>query len=168
MAKTFLIILFIFSGLKSIYCQTGNTYLGAYYFDGWKKVAGNTHLTPQLKTNYSDRQPVWGWVTSTQSIMDKQIVAASDAGLSFFSFCWYYRNTSPIDSSNRALYFFNHSPEKEKLKFCLLIANHQGYEYGPNEWSILEAEWIKQFKQKNYLTVDGKPLIIFFFIINIG
>lgn len=135
--------------------------LGAYYFDGWKKEKGNTHLTPQLKQNL-DRKPVWGWVTSTQSIMDKQIDAAADAGLSFFSFCWYYNAKNEIDSSNRALLYYNRSPQKKRLKYCLMVANHKGFELGPNEWPVVTTEWIKQFKAGNYLLVDGKPLIIFF------
>lgn len=152
------LFLFVFCNAQA---QSSNIKLGAYYFDGWKKENGNTHLPPGLKQNL-DRKPVWGWVTSTQNIMNKQIDAAANAGLSFFSFCWYYNPKKNIDSSNRGLLYYNNSPQKKRLKYCLLVANHTGYEIGPKEWPTVSNEWIKQFKSGTYLLVDGKPLIIFF------
>jgi len=142
--------------------QVSQPKIGAYYFDGWKKLKGNPHLTSLLVNQYAEREPKWGWVTSTQKNVDNQIIAAADAGLNFFSFCWYYNKKYSVDSSNRALGYFNKSKVNAKLDFCLMIANHEGYEIGPNEWSIVCDEWIKQFKSKKYLTVNGKPLIIFF------
>lgn len=156
--KGVLLCLFLLLFLNT---QAQSVKLGAYYFDGWKKEKGNTHLTPQLKQNL-DRKPVWGWVTSTQSIMDKQIDAAANAGLSFFSFCWYYNPKNNVDSSNRALLYYNRSAQKNRLNFCLMVANHKGFEIGPNEWPAVTKEWIKQFKSGNYLLSNGKPLIIFF------
>jgi hypothetical protein len=142
--------------------QVNQPRIGAYYFDGWKKLKGNPHLTSLLINEFSEREPKWGWVTSTQKNVDNQIIAASEAGLSFFSFCWYYNKKYPVDTSNRALSYFNKSKVNAKLEFCLMVANHEGYEIGPAEWPIVCDEWIKQFKSAKYLKVDGKPLIIFF------
>jgi hypothetical protein len=142
--------------------QVSQTKIGAYYFDGWKKLEGNPHLTSLLINQYSEREPKWGWVTSTQKNVDNQIIAASDAGLSFFSFCWYYKKKYSMDTTNRALSYFNKSKVNSNLNFCLMVANHEGYELGPAEWPIVCDEWIRQFKLKRYLTVEGKPLIIFF------
>jgi len=136
--------------------------IGAYYFGGWQSLNNNIHLTSLLKTNFQNREPKWGWVTGTQQIMNKQIVAASDAGISFFSFCWYDRGNKTVKQANPDLYYFNHSPEKNKLKFCLMVANHKGSEIGPNEWQVVTSKWLRQFQFSNYLKVDGKPLIIFF------
>ena len=63
--------------------------VGAYYFDGW---TGHypIHITNALTTTFAGREPKWGWITSSQKIMDEQIGLASDAGLSFFDFCWYF------------------------------------------------------------------------------
>jgi hypothetical protein len=46
----------------------------------------------------------------------------------------------------------------------LLVANHEGYEIGPKDWDKVCAEWVSLFKAGNYLTVDKKPLIIFYSI----
>ncbi|MBE9667886.1 glycoside hydrolase family 99-like domain-containing protein [Mucilaginibacter boryungensis] len=136
--------------------------IGAYYFDGWTKDTNNSHLTKSLIEDYSFRKPIWGWVTSKQSIIDAQINAAANAGLSFFSFCWYYNTSKPIDSLNRGLMLYNKSSVKKRLKFCLLVANHAGSLIGTKEWPVVVKEWIKQFKSGNYLTVNKKPLIVFF------
>jgi len=52
--------------------------VGAYYFDGW---SGQTnHITELLKTEFADRQPVWGWKDDTVEIMQRQIDYCADHG----------------------------------------------------------------------------------------
>ena len=137
-----------------------NILLGAYYFDGWNK--GSNHISGKLKNRYQDREPVWGWVTSTQPIVDAQIKAAADAGIGFFSFDWYFRNGSDNYPLNHALSLYLSSPERKKLQFCLMVANHNPYFVKPDNWEDVSEIWLKLFKQKGYLKVDGKPLLIFF------
>lgn len=145
----------------AVFAQT-KPCVGAYYFDGWTKLNNNAHLTNSLMNDFKERKPIWGWVTSTQSVIDAQINCAADAGLSFFSFCWYYNSKININTSNNALLLYNQSLNKHKLKFCLMVANHKPYEIGPKDWAAVTTEWIKQFKLANYLKVDNKPLLIFF------
>ena len=136
--------------------------IGAYYFDGW---SGTTfHITDDLKKKFPEREPVWGWVTSEQKAVDEQIALASGAGLSFFSFCWYFKNgTDPRDiPNNRALSFYKNSKNVKKLEYCLLVANHAGYDVGPNNWEDLTNTWLGEFRHPQYLQVDKKPLLIFF------
>lgn len=136
--------------------------LGAYYFGGWYQ--NSTHITPSLVNDFPERQPVWGWETNTADAMKAQIDAAADAGLYFFSFCWYF-NTQDL-SENRpaddAIRLFANAPNKKRLKFCLLVANHDGYRINPQNWPALKEHWKKWFLDSSYLKVDGKPLIIFF------
>lgn len=140
-----------------------NVTAGAYYFDGWKNLRSR-HLTPALRDTFSEREPIWGWITSTQNIMNEQINLAADAGLSFFSFCWYYNPKRNVDSSNRALVYYLASPVRQRLRFNLMVANHKGYEIGPREWPAVVQEWLQKFKSDTYLKVDGKPLLTFFTI----
>ncbi|KIO77561.1 hypothetical protein TH53_08915 [Pedobacter lusitanus] len=137
--------------------------LGAYYFDGWTGKYAQ-HISPKLMNSFSGRKPKWGWITSSQKIVDQQILAASGAGLSFFSFCWYYSgkdkySTEPL---NNALKFFQQSAYTGKMEYCLMVANHKGFEIGKEDWDIVQQEWIRQFKTPGYLKVDGKPLLILF------
>lgn len=152
----------LLSGESETLAQKGKNKIGAYYFDGW---SGTTfHITDDLKTNYPDREPVWGWVTSSQKVVDEQIVLAADAGLSFFSFCWYHRNGRTVEElpENRALAFYKSSKNVKKLEYCLLVANHGGFDVGPENWDKLTKIWLEEFKNPQYLKVDKKPLLIFF------
>jgi hypothetical protein len=138
--------------------------LGVYYFDGWTGKTG--HITPRLKSTMKDRKPVWGWVTSTPSVMQKQIDLASQAGISFFSFCWYYKRgkdsvgvaASPL---NNALNLYLKAPNRKKLKFSLLIANHKEFSPKPADWPEVCEYWCKLFANPSYQKIDGKPLITF-------
>ncbi len=134
--------------------------LGAYYFDGW--TAGSNHLTAPLLRDYVDREPIWGWVTSKPDIMRQQIDVAADAGLSFFSFDWYAIGKDSQLPTNNALGLYLQAPNRSRLHFCLLVANHPPYLAGPDNWDFLTTEWIKLFKDPAYLVVNKKPLLIFF------
>lgn len=139
--------------------------LGAYYFDGW--TGKTSHVSDKLKSNYPERAPVWGWKTSTPEAIKQQIDIASDAGLDFFTFCWYFNpNTKgkdvARDAKNNALNLYLKAPNKEKLSFSLLIANHGGYAVKAAQWNELNTYWVNLFKDSSYLRLDGKPLITFF------
>jgi len=145
--------------------QTGGITLGAYYFDGWS-IAKSAHLTPKLRDSFPDRKPKWGWITSTPEAMKDQIDLAADAGLSFFSFDWYYPDYDHQhfreDPLNHALSLYLAAPNKDRLKFCLLISNHAGQEIGPSDWPAVTDEWVRLFGQSGYLQVAGNPYIAFF------
>ncbi|HVD98466.1 MAG TPA: glycoside hydrolase family 99-like domain-containing protein [Cytophagaceae bacterium] len=142
--------------------QNKDVTIGAYYFDGWTGRYPY-HITQSLLDSFPEREPKWGWLTSTQSIIDEQICTASEAGLSFFSFCWYYngKNTFQKEPLNQALGFYLQSKYRTRLRYCLMVANHYGFEIGKEDWPLLITEWIKYFKGNSYLNVEGKPLIIF-------
>ena len=155
-----LLIILLSARENSLFAQKNK--IGAYYFDGW---SGTTfHITDDLKTNYTNREPVWGWVTSEQKIVDEQVALAAGAGLSFFSFCWYHRNGKMPEElpENRALAFYKSSKNIKKLEYCLLVANHGGFDVGPENWEKLTKIWLEEFKNPQYLKVDKKPLLIFF------
>lgn len=139
--------------------------LGAYYFDGW--TGKTAHVSDKLKTNFPEREPVWGWKTSTPEAIKQQIDMADNAGLDFFTFCWYYNpNTRgkdvARDAKNNALNLYLRAPNKHKLRFALLVANHGGYTLKAEEWDELSTYWINLFKDPSYLRLNGKPLITFF------
>lgn len=157
------ILLLFLCSISNAYSQlktNSDVTIGAYYFDGWK--ASSRLITKSLKTQYSQREPMWGWITSTQNIVDKQINLAAASGIDFFSFCWYYQPNKDIHKLNQALYYYHKSPNKSKLKFSLMVANHSGFIIGPKDWNIVCNDFIQQFKDKDYIKIDGKPLISFF------
>ena len=49
------------------------------------------------------------------------------------------------------------------MEFCLLVANHEGFEIiGEEAWKQAADYWITLFKHPRYLKVDGKPFIAIF------
>lgn len=143
--------------------QTGNSFrIGAYYFDGW--TGKTNHITRSLTENYKERAPVWGWVTSTPEILRKQVKAAVNAEIDFFTFCWYYSELSKKNQEeprNHALSLFVKSKDKQGLKFNLLVSNHYGYIIGPADWLKVSATWLDLFEMDAYLKFNEKPLITF-------
>jgi hypothetical protein len=47
-------------------------------------------MSERLLNEFPDREPVWGWVNDSVENMELQIKLASEGGVDFFSFCWYY------------------------------------------------------------------------------
>lgn len=140
--------------------------LGAYYFDGW--TGKTNHASPILKAKFPERMPYGGWETSNQTTLERQIDEAANAGLSFFSFCW-YKGQSKTDSTdfgadvmNNALSLYLKARNKDRLKFNILVVNHQGYTIDASQWNALTDYWCQLFKNPSYLQVGGKPLIVFF------
>lgn len=137
--------------------------VGAYYFDGWSGLTDQYHLTSRLKNEFGNREPIWGWYDNSVKIMETQIDYAANNGLNFFSFCWYY----PQDSikqrpENNALNLFLRAKNSSRLQFSLMVANHKGFVIGPRDWAKVSSIWIELFKKRNYLTVNGHPILIFF------
>ncbi|MDR1454875.1 MAG: glycoside hydrolase family 99-like domain-containing protein [Tannerella sp.] len=158
--------------------------IGVYYFDGWagkNKLADDpnepwaknapTHLTQRFVEEFSDRQPLWGWRDDTQEIMERQIDLAADNDVDFFLFCWYWKddggviNPQVIEnlSLHTSMNLYLKAKNKKKLKFSLLIANHGGSEIlGDENWEEAVKYWAKYFRDPQYITVDGKPLVVIF------
>ena len=158
--------------------------IGAYYFDGWaghSKLAGDakepwarnapTHLTRRLIEEFPEREPVWGWRDDSQEIMERQIDLAADHGIAFFAFCWYWRddqraiNRQAIKDNplHTSLELFLKAKNNRRLKFCLLVANHQGAEIkGAENWKQAADFWMPYLKHPQHVTVGGKALLIVF------
>ena len=153
--------------------------VGAYYFDGWAgnstrwnddpawmKLNPPSHLTKRMIEEFADREPVWGWRDDKLDIMQRQIDLAADNGIAFFAFCWYWNNDPQKlagDPKHVGLNLFLKARNNHRLKFCLLVANHQGHLIqGEDEWRKAAEGWLPYFKHPQHVTVDGKPLVVIY------
>lgn len=158
--------------------------VGAYYFDGWAghhRASNNpaetwaknapSNSSKRLAEEFGEREPVWGWRDDAQEIMERQIDLAADNGIEFFLFCWYWRdNGGPINPSaieslslHTSMNLYLKAKNKNRIKFGLLVANHQGSEIkGTENWGKATEFWMKYFNDPQYVKVDGKPLVVIF------
>ncbi len=151
--------------------------VGAYYFDGWAgkhRLAGTeawakeapTHLSQRMLEEFPEREPIWGWRDDRQEIVEQQIDLAADHGIAFFAFCWYWHPTQQQideDPKHTGLNLSLKARNKDRMKYCLLVANHQGFLIGNAEnWRRAAERWMPYLTDKRYVTVDGKPLVIIF------
>jgi len=189
MFKKKTILLFAFSiVLSTLMAQKTNPRikLGAYYFAGWAGqcrhddgMPGNewakgmpSHFTKKLATEFAGRTPVWGWRDDTAGLMEHQIDMAADHGISYFSFCWYWANNKGAinpaaiekDDKHLPMKLFMEAGNNHRMDFCLLVANHAGFEIvGTEAWKQAADYWIANyFKHPRYLKMDGKPLVVIF------
>jgi hypothetical protein len=136
-------------------------FAGAYYFDGWTRASG--HLKPRLLTEFADREPIWGWYDDSPDVMRQQIELAADNGIRFFAFDWYWPEAKEKKTPlNNALDLYRNAPNRSRLQFCLMVANHGGFRIGPNDWDQVSDVWLKLMAEPTHVKVDGKPLLIFF------
>lgn len=155
--------------------------LCAYYFDGWAgsslekgEWAKNapSGLTYKLFTEYAEREPLWGWRDDDIKIMERQIDLASKNGIDAFVFCWYWPNNKGSFDKEKAdkhrlhnsLRLFLKAKNKHKMKFAVLIANHENSEIiGEENWGVL-VRYLNEayFQDEQYLRIDDKPFFSVF------
>ena len=153
--------------------------VGAYYFDGWagrnaKADDPNepwakdmpTHMKRRMLEEFAGREPLWGWRDDSAEIMTRQIDLAADHGLGFWAFCWYF-NSDPAkvaaDPKHTGMNLFMKASNNTRMKFCMLVANHGGYQLKNTEgWKQATAMWMPILTHPQHLRVGGKPLIIMF------
>lgn len=134
--------------------------LGAYYWDGWYEPL--PHWTERLLNEFPNRMPVWGWQGGTVRNMEMQIDLAADAGLEYFSFDWYYPQHGQISGMNNAVERFLQASNRSRMKFCLLIANHDGGRIFRDKWDDFCAMILPLLTAPEALRVDDKPVLMIF------
>ena len=134
-------------------------------------------------------EPVWGYFDESDPVwMAKQIDLAADNGITGFMFDWYWYEgdqflEKPLNDA------FLHAPNRNRLKFCLMWANHTwgmwpAMDDGlrPMNGNVNQSSKIyltirhseqdlrdvmaycceKYFSCENYWKIDGKPVFSFF------
>jgi len=133
--------------------------VGAYYFPGWHTASRWAPLR-----DYPERQPLLGWYREgSPEVADWQIKWALEHGINFFLYDWYWdRGHRHLEHGIHDGLF--HARYQNLIKFCLLYANHnpQG-SHSPEDFEKLTRFWIENyFKRPNYLTIEGKPVVVMF------
>ncbi len=139
--------------------DTDGYQIGCYYFPGW-----HTYERWSVLDDYPERKPVLGYYQEgSPEVADWQINWAVSHGISFFIYDWYWvQGSRQLEHGLHDGYL--KSRYKDKLKFCLLWANHNPPKTSSDEDLVnVTKYWIDNyFKLPNYLKVDGKNVVVIF------
>lgn len=130
--------------------------LGAYVWYGFSRPGA--HYTERLLSEFTGREPIWGWTEDSLENMEYQIDIAADYGLSFFAFDWYYG----VPRLNEAVDKYLASANRHKVSFCLMVANHEGARIKRDRWEDACTYFVKYMANDCAVRADGKPIIIFY------
>ena len=148
-----------------------------FHGPGWTEWELMKVAHPRFAGHRQPRIPLWGYEDEADPrVMAKKIDAASEAGLDAFVFDWYWYESKPylwraLDEG------FLQAPNRNRLKFALMWANHDWYDRHPigfrasshatllYPWNATREEmgsiWDmllrKYFLQPNYWKIEGRP-----------
>ncbi len=140
--------------------------VGAIRWDGW--WADNPWEKKLPVEEYLRRLPFYGRETADgrieirsddQSVMDREIAYAHEAGLDYWAFCWYHPQAwESADRMNYGLRRYLASPHKSQLNFALiLLGPHVGT---AEQWPRTVDSLVSLFREPTYQKVlGGRPLV---------
>ena len=139
--------------------------VGVYYFSGWWREQPNKYFTAgsDWRTNYPGRVALLGEYNE-QATMDREIIAATTNGVSFFQILWYCQGNVPSRQSteaklNEGLRLFMASPNNRRMKFTLEFVNHPPFGIDQDSaWEQACREWCGVMQHPGYLRVGGRPV----------
>lgn len=125
-----------------------------------------------------DRQPLWGYENEADPlVMEKQIEQAAAHGVNVFIYDWYWYDDRPF-LENCLNDGFLKAKNRGKMKFYIMWANHDATTLWDRrlsdephttiwqgavtrkQFETIGRRWITQyFKEPNYYTVGGKPVV---------
>ncbi len=148
-------------------------------FGEWETVMTMQKRNPG---HYWDRYPLWGYVNEADpAVMEMEIDQATRHGVNVFIFDWYWFDGRPFMETTLTDGFLK-APNKDKMKFYLMWANHNVENYWDTRISKYGGENIiwrggvdrdefekickrnieMFFKQPNYYKIDGKPVFMIY------
>jgi hypothetical protein len=156
----------VLSGILSVTALAAPSYqIGVYYYPGWSpNIKGpNTPDTwNDIKPYADEREPLLGWYhDGKRSTLDRQLAWMADHGIAFTIFDWYWEKGKPATETSVRAYL--ESPERKRVRYALLWANHTNEPNSLKEWDALSDFWISQhLKNPEYIQIDGKPALFVF------
>ncbi|MFA9480291.1 glycoside hydrolase family 99-like domain-containing protein [Phycisphaerales bacterium AB-hyl4] len=145
--------------------------VGAFYFEGWyhdTPEARGAFVTDQLYYDFPDRRATYMnelWRADTVEAMEKQIDLAADAGISFFTFNWYWNGAvEPTlgNGMNSGLANFLQASNNHRMEFSIQVNNDSVTPIAQNEWHEVVDLLTPYFNHDRHVKVGGKPLLNIF------
>jgi Glycosyltransferase WbsX len=145
-----------------------NYSIGVYYYPGWRSDYINWKDIKGLPGSRSpgkpwpDREPLLGYYPEEEPwVAEKHIEWASQYGINFFAYDWYWDGKQP--EYDHALKNYLQAKNKSKLQFCLLWAYHIAILKNQKEFDDMVSYWFDNyFNQPTYYRIEDKPVIFIF------
>jgi hypothetical protein len=152
-------------GWGSAWAAANNYQIGVYYYPGWSpniKGQGTPDTWNDIRPYAQEREPLLGWYNDSQTaVLSRQLTWMADHGINFTIFDWYWENARPAPETSVRAYLS--VPERKRVRYALLWANHTSEPKSVQEWDALSDFWIRQhLKNPEYLLIDGKPALFIF------
>ena len=162
--------------VAAIYCPLWHRYdhMDAWHGYGWSEWELVKTAPPRFPGHYQPLRPSWGFFDeSDPKCSQREIDLAADHGIDVFLVDWYWY--SGVRLMEEALESgLLKAPNRNRLKFALMWANHNWGDYFPWAYDKPFHQWLPQrhspsdlirvmdyciehyFGQPNYWTVDGR------------
>lgn len=141
--------------------------------EGWTEWEGLKVATPRFPGHHQPLKPVWGYFDeSDPRWVEREIDLAADHGIDVFLYDWYWY--SGVQNMQEALeQGFLKARNRQRLKFCLMWANHDRIDQFCPEYGAPRNKWLGSrhsvkdlnrvvaygiehyFREPNYYQVEG-------------
>lgn len=147
---------------------SGKPDIGVFYFPGWysqsrywKDIKG---LPDSRSPNHPwpDREPLLGhYAEEDPKVAEQHIEWASQHGINFFAYDWYWDGKGTY--LNHAIDNFKKAPNRGRMKFSLLWANHSDAPRNMAEFDAMLDFWVTNYlKHPDFYAINCKPVIFVF------
>jgi hypothetical protein len=160
----------------AIYCPLWHNYdhASSWKSEGWCEWELLKSAVPRFEGHHQPLEPDWGCFDESDPVWaDREVSLAADHGVSVFLFDWYWYNGVRImeEALERG---FLRAPNRSRVKFALMWANHHWADYFPAPYGKPWNSWLPSrhserdlfrvinycidlyFRQPNYWTVDDR------------
>lgn len=137
----------------------GEFEVGVYYYPGWP-----TYTRWSVLDDFPERRPVLGYYREGDpEVADWHIKWMVEHGITFIVYDWYWSQGGRHLEHAIHQGFFN-AKYHDKIKFCLLWANHNAPGTSSAEDMVnVTNYWLDNyFLRDDYMKVDGKPVVVIF------
>lgn len=153
----------IINGTRKVYGRENDWWGGVKDFYG--NEPGIRQDTRGWGGDWSDLKPAIGYYDQKSvATLEKHIQQASDAGLSFFSFYWYWSNAKHGELYPEGLASFLHARNANLLRFNLSLYAHpwdDDMAITPDIAPEIVKNLVSYFKDPKYLRLpDGRPIFV--------